>query len=516
MRNEYSRWIGLMGWLAVLLFSAAPAYAIWLDEARTIFLTGTFYSQLRLRTEEPRGFNTQVGDWTMLQHRYYVDPQLRVDVLPWIRNQSWGADLEDALEITDMRFFFNPRFEYDGIYDYGPDVFRDELPPQFQKGNRFRLFEVYGDTALFRGRTTVRAGRQNVSWGETDVFRLIDRINPLDNGFGGFLIPLDERRIPLTMLRATLGLPDLPEWGVLNSALEVLIAPDKSLPKGAPATAPWGIQGPPLSPRVAPTFFANLGAIGRPFRGNQLDRPDISLKDSRMGVRLLWNWKDITFTLAHMSTYPDGGTLALRLNRQGDPILKVLFPNMQITGMTASAPIPGTYAVFRSEVAGFFGEPFFIEKQNFSLGAPVPKRNVIRGVIGIDHNQWVRFLNPYQTFSLSGQFFYSNIQGSMAGIKIPLQSVPGRFIDVDRENFVNTLVVNTIYNASFFFNLASVQPAMTYSYEWEGAWFLQPSIIFLRDPFRFRVEYTWLEGRFIGTGLFQDKDNLAFRIDYLL
>lgn len=50
---------------------------------------------------------------------------------------------------------------------------------------------------------------------------------------------------------------------------------------------------------------------------------------------------------------------------------------------------------------------------------------------------------------------------------------------------------------------------------------LTASADLIRDPFRFRVEYNWLEGRFIqstgsGIGLFRDKDNLAFRIDYLL
>jgi hypothetical protein len=64
---------------------------------------------------------------------------------------------------------------------------------------------------------------------------------------------------------------------------------------------------------------------------------------------------------------------------------------------------------------------------------------------------------------------------------------------------------------------------VAYNYDWEGAWLLQPSLTFIRDPWRFRIEYNWLEGRFItspvasvGIGTVRDKDNLAFRIDYLL
>ena len=59
---------------------------------------------------------------------------------------------------------------------------------------------------ILKGRYSFGSGRQNLSWGETDVFRLIDQINPLDASFGGFLVALDERRIPLDMLRMVYGL----------------------------------------------------------------------------------------------------------------------------------------------------------------------------------------------------------------------------------------------------------------------------------------------------------------------
>lgn len=63
-----------------------------------------------------------------------------------------------------------------------------------------RLFEWYFN--ITKGPLFIRLGRQNLSWGESDAFRLLDQINPLDSSFGGFLTSLDERRIPLNMLRA--------------------------------------------------------------------------------------------------------------------------------------------------------------------------------------------------------------------------------------------------------------------------------------------------------------------------
>ena len=500
-----------------------PTKAIFLDEARTIQLSGVFYNQLRLRTVDPRRFNTQVGDWTMMQHRYFVDPQLLVQVQPWIRHVPFGEEFVNSLQIENARFFFNPRFEYDGVYDYGPEAFSNNLAPRLQKGNRFQLFEVYGDFQLL-GKLNIRVGRQNLSWGETDTFRLLDRINPLDNGFGGFLVPLDERRRPLTMLRATMGLGDYPQWELYNTAIEMFIAPDKRLPASAPGPTPFGVQGAPSPRGFPPTLVASLAELGKGApRGNQLERPDVNFKDSRWGVRLMGTYHDISLSLAYISTYPDGATPALRLNSQGDPIIKLKFPKVQIVGLTATSPLPAplNYTVFRMEVAEFFDEPFFIEKQNFQLGVPIPKRRVLRASIGLDHNQWLRALNPQNTFFISGQMFYSGIRGDVNGLQVPLQKKSGQYIDLDRNSFTNTLTINTLYSAGAFFNIAQVQPQMVFLYDWEGSWLTQPAIIFIRDPFRFRVEYNWLEGRFVantntGIGTLKDKDNLAFRIDYLL
>ena len=523
----WKRWSALLV-VAVLVLTSfvtvRPARAIFLDENRSIMLSGVFYNQVRYRTTDTRRYAPHASDWTMLQHRYFLDPQLLVQVQPWLRRLPFGEEVVDALHIENARFFFNPRFEYDGIYDYGPDIFRDKLAPRLQKGNRLQLFEVYGDFQLLNF-LNLRIGRQNLSWGETDAFRLLDRINPLDNGFGGFLIPLDERRRPLTMLRATIGLGDYPQWDLYNTALEAFFAPDSRLPAGAPGPTPWGVTGAPSPAGFPPTLLASLAALGRGApRGTQLERPDRAAKDSRMGGRLMWTWSDVSMSLAYMSTYPDAATPALRLNEDGNPVTRLKFPNTQIVGMTATTPLTLlnlNYTVLRTEVAGFFDEPFFIEKQNFKLGVPIPTRDVIRGVIGFDHNQWWRFLNPSNTFALTGQLFYTAIQGSMGGIKAPLQRKPGKYIDVDRKSFVSTFGLNTLYSAGHFFNISQVQPSITYLYDWEGAWLFQPSITFLRDPFRFRIEYSYLEGRFIsspgsGIGLLKDKDNLAFRIDYLL
>src|SRR6185436_14471146 len=64
---------------------------------------------------------------------------------------------------------------------------------------RNRLFQAFVDFEF--GDFFFRFGRQNLVWGETDVFRLLDNINPVDNSFGGFFIDLDERLHPFTTLQ---------------------------------------------------------------------------------------------------------------------------------------------------------------------------------------------------------------------------------------------------------------------------------------------------------------------------
>ncbi len=89
--------------------------------------------------------------------------------------------------------------------------------------NQISLFEWYFN--ITKGPLFIRIGRQNLSWGETDAFRLLDQINPLDNFFGGFLVPLDERRVPLSMMRAQWSFGTI--GPVSDLTLEGFVSPDR-------------------------------------------------------------------------------------------------------------------------------------------------------------------------------------------------------------------------------------------------------------------------------------------------
>jgi hypothetical protein len=176
------------------------------------------------------------------------------------------------------------------------------------------LFEWYFN--ITKGPLFIRIGRQNLSWGETDGFRLLDQINPLDNLFGGFLVSLDERRVPLNMLRT--------QWSfgtvgpVSDLTLEGFVSPDRrtnawyALNQGSFWNTPTNTSpvevgrmpcGGPLYGRRTP------GPNDAPGNGIpcsvRAPGPHSNLDGSRGGARLVGTIHDFTFSIAHYYTWQD-------------------------------------------------------------------------------------------------------------------------------------------------------------------------------------------------------------------
>jgi hypothetical protein len=161
----------------------------------------------------------------MRQQRSYIEAELDHNLGRLLQDGFGPFALFDDLPFTFKKFKYHLTYrgEYEGVYDYGPAEYRTHyqynnplLVPSFS-GNfpdigqarrrlrsvavfRNRLFQAYLETQV--SNLMMRIGRQILSWGQTDAFRLLDNINPIDNSFGGFLVPLDERRVPLDMLLA--------------------------------------------------------------------------------------------------------------------------------------------------------------------------------------------------------------------------------------------------------------------------------------------------------------------------
>ena len=475
--------------------------------------------------------------------------------------------------------------------------------------HRERLFQAYVEADI-GSNLWIRFGRQILSWGETDAFRLIDNINPIDSSFGGFLVPLDERRVPLDMLRMTYRVGSI--GPMYDTFFELYGAIDDKIgyEPGTPAGSPWALP--------------NTGVPGTNTI-SVLDNPARNFSDMRGGGRFVFNIGDGTFSLAHYYTYMDIPAVQTSVKpwffnkkpaspirdentffptAEGDPRWSVQAvqraPLTQITGATMTFAMPDLYSILRGEFAYFHDEARFTQQQldpfiyhyygryrevpdagpdefrfvpdpdgefreipptilNAACDAKVlgsnPRRvdpalcrttggrrlgDSIKLAVGWDTNQFIRFLNPHQSFFISTQFFYQRLLGAIDRTPVPgrevsngevlpvtefdtyipgaafrtLGAVEPSLIKQPTNTFLHTLLITTSYRSG------TIVPSFVFFYDWGGATVFVPSIQFIQDPFRFGVEYSILNaGRLkggSGVSLVRDRDTVQFRLEYVI
>ena len=162
------------------------------------------------------------------------------------------------------------------------------------------LKEAYVDIEMFDHALWLRAGRQAIVWGKTELFRSQDQFNPQDLGLSS-LPSLEESRVPLWALRAIYSLYDVGPFEDVRVEGAFLI--DQFQPLD------FGRCGEPYSPPQSCLLSAGLfahGLLGTGLAGQFLPRdPWDDLSDSEGGVRLEWRWKRWSFALTEWYGYPD-------------------------------------------------------------------------------------------------------------------------------------------------------------------------------------------------------------------
>jgi hypothetical protein len=610
--------LGGVAAVALLLCSTAPpAGALTLDDRGEMRLGLRSYTAARVGTETIGGEDNPLafpgsGTGHVRQHRYFLELKLDHDIRRLASTGYGLARLLGWLRPSTFKYSIQYRGEGEGIYDYGPDEFQHEyaktkayrqdlpsvdipglvrlspeVPDEFVRQRvkhlrnvarqRHQLFLGYLDVE--KGPVFVRVGRQVLAWGETDVFRLLDNINPLDQGFGGFLIPLDERRVPLDMLRGSyhfgsigpLADTFLEAFGALGNR----VATDPGIPFGSP-WVPGGL-GAPLPQIDAKVQVPDKTA----FRG---------------GARLVFTYRDVTYTLAHYYTYldtpgirfripgspPSGGSATPSFN---NPIIALQrVPRVPVTGASLTFPVPSFYTIVRSEAAYFQGEPFNRQGTGNAAddtGAPgsaqyrrlrshgndeggldpflypsfaqVTRTTPIQGrtlqrdsfnfSLGFDVNRYVRWLNPGQTFFISTQVFYKHVFDSPGDLVLPsrvynrpvpattpLLGTSGPFAfgcgpaNARRPCRFRPRLIHVADDAILHTLLITtsyrggrVVPSYAMFYDWQGALLFQPGVTLVRDPFRFVFDYTRINAG-IGSGqiaALRDRDNVRFQVEFV-
>ncbi|HXJ35323.1 MAG TPA: DUF1302 family protein [Candidatus Eisenbacteria bacterium] len=466
---------------ATILAAALPAAAT--QRFGAVQLSGNLQTQNLVRTPD-------ASTYQFIQQRNTARLRLQYD---WLDHGRFLSSY-DVPFIERSQVLVQWRGVYDSVYDTTPGFApREDIHGRAYSGRRlpgalraagfsdrqltldgltrgerdaFRfddeLREAWIEVRLRGLPLTVRAGKQQLVWGESDNFRLLDRVNPLDltwhlqqeippPAFGW-----DELRQPLWMIHF---LYDLDQIGPLSQAfLEWYWNPGDWQPaKQAYLPRPWGL--PFLNPLTNPLDGAMVSGFcdgaptkihGGPNDGSgkctsliggtklfgQGDWSRNPAENSQVGVRL-HAVTPASVELALVYFYQrwagDDGTNSAPLagvprtfNPQRDLELtrgylargifpaKAISPYVHTIGLSANyAEETWTQTVYRLETVYDMGIPFFDVSRVTLIDVPalpgVTKKDMWKGMIGFDRPTWIRPLNRVSTFLVTGQFFWHHL-----------------------------------------------------------------------------------------------------------
>jgi hypothetical protein len=417
------------GLIATVVLAAGAVHA--LPPYGPIQVSGNLQSQTLIR-------NPDIDKYQLIQNRNTL--RLRLDY-EWLKDGK-AIEKYPVPWIRSSHLFLLYRGVYDSAYDLAPggnlhDILAQPvgslagLPSQVRDGLKYEnvLREAFVDVDFRDIPLNLRLGRQQVVWGETDNFRMLDRANPLDLSWHQLYESWDDLRIPLWMIKALWRIGYV---GPLSDAfVETYWDPGDWVPakQGFMPEFPWGVPVTnPLNGLVGPppALFRSL------YRDTTLfDQGDYTRNpagNSQVGVRFnAVTPQGIQFTLNYFYQRfagDDGSnyapvralTTAAQLreaqkNRQAPA--EFIAPYIHTAGLSMNySDEEYTQTVYRLESVYDFGIPFSdtakpaISPVLRGRVWGVTKRDMWKGMVGFDRPTWIRFLNRNSTFFLSGQFFW--------------------------------------------------------------------------------------------------------------
>ncbi|HFB63959.1 MAG TPA: DUF1302 family protein [Aeromonadales bacterium] len=271
----------------------------------------------------------------------------------------------------------------------------------------------------------LRLGKQQIVWGRTDLFRVLDVINPVDFSRNNIYDELEDIRIPLWSAAAEWQFGANDTFDDIN--FQMVWVFDKFRPNNL------GQGGTPNQILDAGSFFRGMkncwdngctvsnfanGTIATDFGPHQIgirqaNMPKWSLANSQFGIKVEGVYKDVGFSLnalRYRSQLPSlrGGIPSTNsFTGQTDTVFPYLisfdidFPQITLFGGSLDFYSDTLKTAFRVEAAYTSGEEFAntLKPRLFS------KSDVIRWVIGIDHNLFIRAINKNKAFLISFQTF---------------------------------------------------------------------------------------------------------------
>jgi len=221
--------------------------------------------------------------------------------------------------------------------------------------DEWELKEAYVDFEMFDSRLWIRAGKQNIVWGKTELFRTTDQFNPVDLALAS-LPSLEESRIALWSVRGIWSFYDV---GPLQDVrLELAMNYDDFEPidlgRCGEPYAVWLVCG-------KTTALWGHGVVGIGIAGEERPPdPWDSARGIEFGARLEFRWGPLSFALTDFYGYDDFPALELfnsysrGVDSSGRPLDAYGRPLREDTALAASS---GNRTLFEAACEGSLGFP---------------------------------------------------------------------------------------------------------------------------------------------------------------
>lgn len=414
--------------------------------------------------------------------------------LAFLGRNLHGANSGVILAYPTQPCDIDPRGCIDGYLDFTENQLKF---PEFNDELDF-IRELYIDGTLPVGdggtELGIRLGRQQVVWGRTDLFRVLDVINPVDYSRHNIYDELEDIRIPQWMVNAELRFGATGPFSDLN--LSGVYNFDKFRPNNL------GQGGTPYSILDAGSFFRAMntcwevgctvgnfagGGVTTDFGPGQIGirRANVPDGHDQFGVKLEGVVNEIGFSLNYAEYHSQLPTLRGGIPAQnsftGQPdtvwpyliAFDIDFPEVKLYGGSLDIYNDALGVAIRLEGAYTTGEEFAntLQERLFS------ESDVLRYVVGVDRTFFVPGMPSNSGLLVSGQVFGEHILDHQleetAGSSLGIPGFGPAGIPNWKDNWTSTLLLrqpfkNGLVNAQVItaYDIRAKAGAVAPSVEW--------------------------------------------------
>ena len=361
----------------------------------------------------------------------------------------------------NLKFFGSGKVNADWAYPILRN--NDEWKDKGFNGSRERLYIFDDGRDLLNelhvtwapGDFFFRVGKQVVVWGQTDGFRLMDQINPVDQRRGLGDLQFENTILPLWLVRAEYAPPIKTSW-LQSLSLQFIFNPNLEF-RGNESILPgndkMGIWAPIVKGYLGgpyPFDFVYLGSFDEHI-------PKLSGRDGmEYGFQVRSEIYDTIITLNYfygrdndpvrrelplpprMEVSPFDGRLLVHLAMEG------FYPRFKYMGVTLTRDLPWVRASFLGGVAPVLRfETMYAFNSTYGTSIDTfDNADEFRWMLGADWKVKIPFLNAKAYFMISPQFYHRKILDYPDNFKL---NDSGTFGPLKHDNYMASLFVNTTY-----------------------------------------------------------------------